>query len=250
MENEATWGATTKEALLTALIVTALVLFLPMLALVGLSLQFAFVVGVPLAALLTLTSPRFRRWLLPAAPAKVRGVSIASGLAMHRAHTWLRTGQRRAAVVGVDDFLQRVLGPVDEVVLPEAGRSVRKGEVLATLRRGQRRLGVVAPATGQVVRVNDVLRRRPELVNRSPFDAGWLAEVQVESADLARSGLIEFGDAISWIKDEIDRLASLISATGAPQPALADGGELVQSVSDEVDEATWEKLSQELFQAR
>ncbi len=250
MENEATWGATTKEALLTALIVMALVLFLPILALVGLSLQFAFVVGVPLAALLALTSPSFRRWLLPAAPANVRGVSIASGLAMHPAHAWLRTGQRRAAVVGVDDFLQRVMGTVDEVLLPEVGRKVRKGEVLATLRRGERRLGVVAPAAGEVVRVNQTLRRRPELVNRSPFDTGWVAEVRLDNPETARSGLVEFGEATSWMKGEIDRLTALISAQNSAQPALADGGEVIHAVSDEVDDPTWEKLSQELFSAR
>jgi glycine cleavage system H protein len=49
---------------------------------------------------------------------------------------------------------------------------------------------VYAPVSGEVISVNEELDESPELVNESPFDRGWIAEIKVE-------GVAQTGDLMS-----------------------------------------------------
>jgi len=42
---------------------------------------------------------------------------------------------------------------------------------------------VYSPVSGRVLRVNDLLKKQPELVNTSPEAEGWLADIAVEKPE-------------------------------------------------------------------
>ncbi|MFH1330339.1 MAG: glycine cleavage system protein GcvH [Actinomycetota bacterium] len=75
--------------------------------------------------------------------------------------------------LGITDYAQQALGEVVFVGLPEAGRRVDAGEMVAEIDSTKSVAEVYAPLAGVVVEVNAVLAEHPELVNSDPYGSGW-----------------------------------------------------------------------------
>ncbi len=102
-----------------------------------------------------------------------------------REHEWLRD-DGEVFVAGITDHAAELLGEVTYVELPRAGIRVRQGEEVATVESVKAASDVYAPVAGRIAAVNEELEARPELVNESPYDAGWffkLEDVNTAEAD-------------------------------------------------------------------
>lgn len=95
-----------------------------------------------------------------------------------KTHEWVSV-EGDTATVGITDHAQEKLGDVVYVNLPTVGKTVKKGEVLATIESVKSAADVYAPVSGEVTEVNDRLRSEPELVNKSPEGEGWLVKMKV-----------------------------------------------------------------------
>jgi glycine cleavage system H protein len=82
-------------------------------------------------------------------------------------------------VVGITDYAQKKLRHVVNVELPEAGREVRRGEVIATLESVKAIADIYTPVDGTIVEVNDKLTTSPDLINKDPYGNGWVAKIKV-----------------------------------------------------------------------
>ncbi len=69
------------------------------------------------------------------------------------------------------------------------GSEVQQGRSLGVVELSKSIVSVKSPLSGTVTRVNDALEDRPELVHRSPYDAGWLLELQPTRWDEERTRL-------------------------------------------------------------
>jgi len=76
--------------------------------------------------------------------------------------------------VGLSDHAQREITDVVFVDLPEAGRTVAKGDALAVVESVKAAFDIYAPVSGEVAAVNGDLSQNPALINESPQDKGWL----------------------------------------------------------------------------
>ncbi len=81
--------------------------------------------------------------------------------------------------MGVSDFAQNELTDVVYVELPEVGREVEAGEVIAVVESVKSASDIYAPASGTVVEVNDALETEPGLINTGAFTDGWIAKLEV-----------------------------------------------------------------------
>ena len=81
-----------------------------------------------------------------------------------------------SARIGVTN---RFGGPIDSVVLPAIGESIRQGEPLGWAVHGGVRRELVAPISGTVVLINEALAQNVAPVADDPFGAGWLIECQM-----------------------------------------------------------------------
>ena len=106
---------------------------------------------------------------------------IPSDLQYTAEHEWVRlTGD--VARVGITDFAQDSLGDVVFVQLPDVGAAVAAGDAFGEVESTKSLSDLYAPITAKVVAVNGELEGSPELVNSDPYGAGWLVELQTESA--------------------------------------------------------------------
>jgi len=96
-------------------------------------------------------------------------------------HEWVR---REAVVtIGITDFAQDQLGDVVFVEVPEPGASLKKGDPFGSVESVKTVSDLYAPISGTIVEVNSALVDRPELVNSSPYDSGWLLKVDPDPAE-------------------------------------------------------------------
>ena len=80
-------------------------------------------------------------------------------------------------VIGVTDFAQEQLGDLVFVELPEVDAEFAKGDEFGTLESTKAVSELYMPLAGKIVAVNETLSDDPELVNKSPYDDGWMIEI-------------------------------------------------------------------------
>ena len=105
-----------------------------------------------------------------------------STLERHRytkTHEWIRPETDGTAYVGISDFAQRQVTDIVYVELPKVGRVVKAGEECAVIESVKSAFSIYAPASGQILQVNQVLVKDPGLANRSPYEAGWFFALQM-----------------------------------------------------------------------
>ena len=93
-------------------------------------------------------------------------------------HEWLKLGDKTAKV-GITDHAQSELTDIVFVELPEVGKQVQKGEELCVVESVKSVSEIYSPVSGKIVKVNSELEDSPETVNTSPYEDGWLVEIEV-----------------------------------------------------------------------
>ncbi len=94
------------------------------------------------------------------------------------------------ATVGVTDLLQRKLGDIAFVECPAAGTLLEQEDQLGVLESTKATVDLTCPVTGEVVEVNTELDMRPELVNESPYEEGWILKIRVSDIEEDRTSLL------------------------------------------------------------
>ena len=96
-------------------------------------------------------------------------------------HEWIGL-DGEAGTIGITDFAQKELGDVVFVELPDVGRALKQGEEFGTIESVKAVSELYSPVTGEVLEVNESLRDNPELVNKSPYEDGWIMKVRLGTA--------------------------------------------------------------------
>jgi len=97
-----------------------------------------------------------------------------------KTHEWLRQ-EKEGGTVGITDYAQSALGDVVFVELPKTGRKVTAGEVIATVESVKAASDIYAPVTGEITETNPTLSADPGLINREPYESGWLFRIQADA---------------------------------------------------------------------
>jgi len=101
-------------------------------------------------------------------------------------HQWARV-EEGVATVGVTNYAQEQLGDVVYVELPRPDDEMKRGEPLGSVESVKAVADVNSPVSGRVVEVNGALEDTPEQINQSPYDAGWLAKIELSDPAEMRS---------------------------------------------------------------
>ena len=93
---------------------------------------------------------------------------------------WVKLGKDgKTARIGVDDLTQKLSRGVSFVFFQvKPGSVVRKGDLLCTLETAKMVLPLSSPLAGKISSLNIALNDNPSLINSSPFDGGWILEIE------------------------------------------------------------------------
>lgn len=120
--------------------------------------------------------------------------NIPADLKYTKEHEWVRDLSTAGTVsIGITDFAQGALGDIVYVQLPKVGELVVSGKVCGEVESTKSVSEIFAPVSGKVIAINESLSNSPELINSDPYNAGWLAEIEVSetASDLLTAG--EYG---------------------------------------------------------
>ncbi|MDP4095256.1 glycine cleavage system protein GcvH [Paenibacillus sp. P96] len=95
-------------------------------------------------------------------------------------HEWVKITEEGTLLVGISDFAQHQLGDIVFVELPEQGAALELGASVGTIESVKTVSDLYAPVSGTVIKVNESLQDSPELVNSSPYEEGWMFEIQID----------------------------------------------------------------------
>src|SRR3970040_2759617 len=107
-------------------------------------------------------------------------------------HVWLRPpseAEGGAVVVGISDVARHLAGTIGAVAPKKAGRAVPKGQSVATIESSKWVGPVPAPVSGEIVEVNEAVRKNPGILNRDPYGLGWLVRLRASSWEADRAEL-------------------------------------------------------------
>jgi glycine cleavage system H protein len=166
-------------------------------------------------------------------------------------HSWVELLGNGKTRVGVDDFIQKIVGPIDTISIAPLHAVVKKGEPILTITQGHRKLSFTAPLSGKIVEINDALTASPSILNADPYVRGWVAVIEPENLGKDIKGMTIAEEAARWLKDEIARFREFLKSR-APQPELAgatmlDGGVPVAGALRGAGDEAWEAFQDEFL---
>ncbi len=110
----------------------------------------------------------------------IQGKTIMAKVHYSKDHEWLRL-EGDVASIGITDYAQSQLGDVVFVELPEVGKPVSKGGEAAVVESVKAASEVYAPASGEVVAINDGLEAAPGIVNEDAQGKGWFFKLKLSN---------------------------------------------------------------------
>ena len=108
-------------------------------------------------------------------------MNIPAGLKYTQDHEWILV-EGETATVGITDFAQGELGDVVFVEIETEGETLAKGETFGTVEAVKTVSDLFMPVGGEIVEVNPALADEPELVNKDPYNAGWMIKIKLTDA--------------------------------------------------------------------
>jgi glycine cleavage system H protein len=97
-------------------------------------------------------------------------------------HEWIKV-KGKTAVVGITDHAQEELTDIVFVELPEVGKKIKHGDELCVVESVKSVSEIYSPVSGTIAKINEELEDEPETINDSPFDDGWLVEIEMEDEE-------------------------------------------------------------------
>lgn len=118
------------------------------------------------------------------------GYEVPDGLVYTKEHEWAKEAGP-VVRVGVTDYAAKTLNDVVYVTLPKVGEKVTQFKVMGTVESIKAVSELYSPFSGTVTKVNQALDSHPELVNKSPYEEGWLVEIKPDQPGPERRNLLD-----------------------------------------------------------
>ncbi len=112
-------------------------------------------------------------------------------------HEWIRV-EGDTATVGISNHAQEALGDIVFAEVPEAGRTLSKGQEAAVVESVKAASDVYAPVAGEVIEGNQAIADDPSLINSDPEGEGWFFKLRLADAG-ELDGLMDEGAYRDWV---------------------------------------------------
>ncbi|MFW5754332.1 MAG: glycine cleavage system protein GcvH [Marinilabiliaceae bacterium] len=112
-------------------------------------------------------------------------MNIPESLKFTKDHEWVKI-DGNVATVGITDFAQSELGDIVFVEIETEDEELEKEEVFGTIEAVKTVSDLYMPFAGKVIEVNEELEDHPELVNKEPYEGGWMIKIEMANPEEAK----------------------------------------------------------------
>jgi len=129
---------------------------------------------------------------------------VPDGLFYTKEHEWARV-TASTAKVGITDYAAKTLNDIVYLTLPSVGQEVKQLSSFGTVESIKAVSELYSPLSGTVVITNQELVNHPELINKSPYEAGWIMELRPSQLDAEKKTLLsprQYQEFLKSLEDE------------------------------------------------
>ena len=103
-------------------------------------------------------------------------MNIPEDLLYTKDHEWICI-INGIATIGVTDYAQGELGDIVFIELPDIDVKYKAGDSVAVIEAVKTVSDIYTPIEGKISDVNLELEDNPELINKSPYEKGWIVKM-------------------------------------------------------------------------
>ena len=166
---------------------------------------------------------------------------VPDDVMVHPAHTWARVEAPGVVLVGIDDFAQRLVGPLRGFRPPQVGERIEQGERVMALKADSKAVDILAPVSGEILAINQGALMNPSSVNADPYGAGWLLKVRAPRLASATHQLLSGTAARYLMTSSWEELSALFGTQLGT--VMHDGGIPVDGFARAVDDKNWDDVA-------
>jgi len=107
----------------------------------------------------------------------VEGYNIPEEFYYSKEHEWVLV-KKDYAVVGITDYAQKALHEIVYVELPTVGSKLKQTQSIGTVESVKAVSEVFTPISGEIIEANEELAESPELLNKDPYNDGWIMKIR------------------------------------------------------------------------
>jgi len=129
----------------------------------------------------------------------VEDYNVPEELYYSKMHEWVRV-KKDHTVVGITDYAQKALHEIVYVELPTVGSGLKQMQSIGTVESVKAVSEVFTPISGETIRVNERLAESPELLNKDPYNDGWMIEIRPNNLKKDLEKLMNAQQYVEYVK--------------------------------------------------
>ena len=111
-------------------------------------------------------------------------MNVPNDLLYTKDHEWIRIVDD-IATIGVTEYAQGELGDIIFIEFPDKGIKYQSGDPVGTIEAVKTVADIYAPIDGQILDVNVELEDEPDMINKDPYEKGWIIKLCKISKDVS-----------------------------------------------------------------
>ncbi len=105
-------------------------------------------------------------------------MNIPDNLKYTKDHEWVKI-EGDTATIGITDFAQSELGDIVFVEVDTVGEKLDKEETFGSIEAVKTVSDLFMPVGGEITGFNEALEDTPDIINKDPYDKGWIIKVKI-----------------------------------------------------------------------
>jgi len=107
--------------------------------------------------------------------------NIPDRLLYTKTHEWVKKVNSKEVIMGITDFAQQQLKDIVFVELPAVGKDLKMGTPCAVVESVKAAYDIYTPVSGKVLKINQKIQEKPQLVNEDPYGEGWFLHIEISN---------------------------------------------------------------------
>jgi glycine cleavage system H protein len=96
-------------------------------------------------------------------------------------HVWAMVTPDGNVKIGLSDYAQRRLNGITHLQSKQVWSEVKKEEPLGMVETWMFKFELRSPISGKIVEINKALLNEPSIINKDPYELGWIAKIEPDN---------------------------------------------------------------------
>lgn len=114
--------------------------------------------------------------------------NIKENYLYNKMHFWLSINKNsNTALCGISDYAQSEYGNIVFIELPKIKQIYKIDQEICIIESVKSVSDLYSPISGKILKVNNILKNHPKLINESPCERGWIFIISINNYNEIKS---------------------------------------------------------------